>query len=433
MEEKRIGIYIRVSTEDQARTGYGLSDQERQCRKYAEIYFESRLKQIELYKDDGYSAKDFNRPEIKRLIKDIENGILDTIIVFKLDRLTRSVIDAYTFITKIIERNCALIAVLDHLDIHSANGRMFIGMLSIIAQWEREVISERTRAGLTEMVTEGKYPYGGKIPFGWKADADHRLSINKEDVEVLNWLADLCMEGTPIRKIRQRLKEEKHISLSWDQIKNYLIRPINIGKFYFQEKIYENIVPAIWTEKRQLEIIKALEDNQKLREDLENYPFQHLVYCQCGQKTECHSTYKQNSGGLAIYYYYKCPNCNQRISQSLLEAKLKQQILIIYGKKDKSKRCSTLKKRLYRINKKKEELYEEYLNENIPKESYIYSINRAHIEEQEILKELEHMEKKKISYDVLSNKEKYEMVHIVIQKIIVNTTSKEIIDVVWKE
>ena len=77
--------------------------------------------------------------------------------MYKLDRLTRSVIDTYKLLYELQEHNCQLIAVIDQLDINSANGRMIVGILAVFAQWEREVIQERTLDGLQAMVNQGKY------------------------------------------------------------------------------------------------------------------------------------------------------------------------------------------------------------------------------------------------------------------------------------
>ena len=158
-----IAMYLRVSTLDQARNGYGLGDQEVQCKKYIDLYYSDD--EVEIYKDDGYSAKNLERPEMARMLDDMKSGKIHTIIAFKLDRLTRNVVDTYKLIKQVMAYDCSLVAVVDRLDITSANGRMFVGLLSLISQWEREVISERTIAGLEQMARSGKYPCGGKAPY----------------------------------------------------------------------------------------------------------------------------------------------------------------------------------------------------------------------------------------------------------------------------
>lgn len=98
---KFVAMYLRVSTFDQAHNGYGLGDQEVQCRKYIDLYFPND--EVKIYKDDGYSAKNLSRPEMKRMLDDVYKRKIHTIVAFKLDRLTRSVIDTYKLIKTVME------------------------------------------------------------------------------------------------------------------------------------------------------------------------------------------------------------------------------------------------------------------------------------------------------------------------------------------
>lgn len=95
-----IAMYLRVSTLDQARNGYGLGDQEVQCKKYIDLYYSDD--EVEIYKDDGYSAKNLERPEMARMLDDMKSGKIHTIIAFKLDRLTRNVVDTYKLIKQVM-------------------------------------------------------------------------------------------------------------------------------------------------------------------------------------------------------------------------------------------------------------------------------------------------------------------------------------------
>lgn len=432
MEHKKIAIYVRVSTEEQARTGYGLSDQERQCRKYLEIFFEDRQDDIELYKDDGYSAKDFNRPEIKRLIKEIEQKKVDTVIVFKLDRLTRSVIDVYTFISKIMELDCKLIAVLDHLDIHSANGRMFIGILSIIAQWEREVISERTLAGLEEMVAEGKYPYGGKRPFGWIINEQRYMDINPKEADILRWMAEQCIQNQSVNEIKEKLFEEKGIKMSWLTIKRLLTRKINIGIFFYHGKEYTDVIPPILDVDSYSKICEILDENKISRVNKTDYIFHRLVYCDCGYKMQQKSTYKASKEGTVIYYYYYCPRCNARVSQDVLFDELKDKILLLNNSTNHNENIKKIKSKLYKMEYKKKELYEEYKNDMILKEAYTYSINKIQSTENSLLKELSTLEKKLEDLSELTNEELYKIAHKIIDKIIIEPKNKKIKNILYK-
>ena len=179
-EERWIAMYLRVSTHGQFEKGYGIGDQEIQCRKYLDLYYPDS--KIKIYKEEGKSAKNLERPKMQEMLKDLRGNKIRVIIAFKLDRLTRNVPDTYKLISEVLDYDCTLVAVVDRLDISSANGRMLVGILSIIAQWEREVISERTIAALVEMAREGKYPLCNS-PFGWSKD-QNKKSLNLQFVDM---------------------------------------------------------------------------------------------------------------------------------------------------------------------------------------------------------------------------------------------------------
>lgn len=122
---------------------------------------------VNVYIDDGYTAKNLNRPGMKKILDKVSNNQIKAIYIYKLDRLSRSVTDIYNMLTFFLDHNCDLNAIADNINIQSANGRLFIGILAIIAQWESEVISERTLNAIQEMVNQGNYPLGTVI-FGYE-------------------------------------------------------------------------------------------------------------------------------------------------------------------------------------------------------------------------------------------------------------------------
>jgi len=144
MEEKKIaGIYIRVSTEDQAREGFSLGEQKEKlmdlCKfKGYEVY--------EIYEDAGISAKDIkHRPAFQKMLNDIKEGEINYIVAYKLDRITRSVRDLEELISKLEKYNCYLVCDRDDVNTSTANGRFFIRMLTVLSQLEIEITSERTK------------------------------------------------------------------------------------------------------------------------------------------------------------------------------------------------------------------------------------------------------------------------------------------------
>ena len=153
-EEKKIaGIYIRVSTEDQAREGFSLPEQEKRLRAMCEY---KGYQIFQIYKDAGISAKTGNyRPAFEELLQDIKNKKCNTIVVLKLDRLTRSVYDWENILKFLEENNAYLDCANDDINTTNANGKMISRILTSVSQQEIERTSERTKVGLAGAIASG--------------------------------------------------------------------------------------------------------------------------------------------------------------------------------------------------------------------------------------------------------------------------------------
>ena len=163
-EKKIAGIYIRVSTEDQAREGFSLPEQEKRLKAMCEY---KGYEIYKVYKDAGISAKTGNyRPAFEELKEDIKNKKVNTIVVLKLDRLTRSVYDMENIMKFLDENNAYLDCANDDINTTNANGRMVARLLTTVSQNEIERTSERTKIGLSGAIKEGNIPH--KAPFGYK-------------------------------------------------------------------------------------------------------------------------------------------------------------------------------------------------------------------------------------------------------------------------
>ena len=185
------GIYIRVSTEDQAREGFSLGEQEeklRQLCKYKdfEIY--------KVYKDAGISAKNMkDRPAFQEMLEDMKSGKLNYIVAYKLDRVTRSVRDLEVLISTLEQYHCYLICDRDDVNTSTANGRFFVRMLTVLSQLEIEIVSERTKFGLNGAIKSGHIP--GKCPFGYYRDTDKTLKINNSTKDLVIRIFEMYLEG----------------------------------------------------------------------------------------------------------------------------------------------------------------------------------------------------------------------------------------------
>jgi site-specific DNA recombinase len=144
--------YTRVSTEEQACTGVSLAAQEAKLRQYADLY---DLDLLGVIADAGLSAKSLARPGLQRALDALESGAAEGILIAKLDRLCRSVGDWGTLIDRYFGKKFALLSVADQIDTRSASGRMGLNILMSVAQWEREIIGERTSAALQFKKSQG--------------------------------------------------------------------------------------------------------------------------------------------------------------------------------------------------------------------------------------------------------------------------------------
>lgn len=260
-EEKRLrtALYIRVSTEDQAREGYSIQMQKDKLQAYCI----SQGWDIEdFYIDDGYSAKDLNRPEMKRMIANIEQGMIDCVLVYRLDRLTRSVFDLHNLLKLFEKHNCKFKSATEVYDTTTAMGRMFITVVAALAQWERENTAERVKANMYQMVKEGKYP-GGKVNFGYKLEKG-KIQPNAEEAAIVNTIFDLYLEGngdnrtaTLLNSMGYRTRKGK--LWTGKQIRDILTNQIYVGRFFYMDEYHEGIVPAIVD-------IEKFETAQKMRE-----------------------------------------------------------------------------------------------------------------------------------------------------------------------
>ena len=185
METKVAGIYIRVSTEDQAREGHSLDEQEDRLKKLCDY------KQYQIYKvyvDAGISAKDTNRPQFQAMMKDMKKGRINLIIAYKLDRITRSVQDLEKLVEEIEIYQCGLECAVEEINTSNANGRFFIRMLTVLSQLEIERTSERTKVGLTGAIKKGNIP--GKTPLGYKREG-RKLVIDESTAPIVRKIFEL--------------------------------------------------------------------------------------------------------------------------------------------------------------------------------------------------------------------------------------------------
>lgn len=427
--DKKIAIYVRVSSRDQAINGFGLDAQEAKCRQYLDLY-DKDPNSIVLYKEKGISGKSTNRPQMQEMMKDVRDNKISMIIVYKLDRLTRSVIDTYRLLYELQEHNCQLIAVIDQLDINSANGRMIVGILAVFSQWEREVIQERTLDGLQAMVNQGKYPYA-QSPFGWDKDKNKYLSINEFETNIVNDLADHILDGMSLLESKTYLFSKYGIKKREETIKKWITRTINSGVFLYHGQTYLDIVPAIMSEEKRLSIIDSIKDHKKLEKD--QYYFYGRIYCAKGHKCIQVVTNKHNSNSVDKYFYYFCKDCKKRINQETILVQILPQILSYKNDEIKSKEGKVKINLLKNIRRAIDETYESYSSGMIDFAKYIETLTILKKKLSRVSNQISGMKIKTFeSFKQSSPTEKRSLIDSTVKKIIVDMNLKLVIKIIWK-
>jgi site-specific DNA recombinase len=183
----KAAIYIRVSTEQQADEGYSLAAQERTLREYC------RFKDYEIfdiYADEGKSGKDIvHRPQLQRLISDGLAEKFHTIIVWKITRFTRSISDLCSTCDRLEKHDVYLESYSEGFDSRTPVGRMVRNILGVIAQWERETISENVRAAMRERALQGKHTFSYVLGYDVKKGEDE-LKVNAEEAAIVRFIFD---------------------------------------------------------------------------------------------------------------------------------------------------------------------------------------------------------------------------------------------------
>lgn len=365
-EQKKViaGLYPRVSTEDQSRFGHSLDEQEDRLKKLCEF------KDYEIYKvyrEEGVSAKDTNRPKFKEMIQDMKDGKINKIIVYKLDRLTRSIQDLENICKMLEEYNCDLESVAEEINTGNANGKFFIRMLTILAQLEIERTSERTKFGLIGAAKKGHI--SGQPALGYtKKDKSKKLVIDELESDVVKRIFSMYLEGSSVCHICEIFNEENVLNKHWatTTVDKILSNKIYIGSIEHGKRnkkntqIFEDVVPVI-IDKTTFECVqKRKEKNIKNYKRKRTYIFMQKILC-----PKCHKIMggeSSTSGTGDKHIYYKCNCCKRRISEKKIESELMKflndmlDFFLIIDNSFKPSMCRDIEEEIIKYEKMEHEL-----------------------------------------------------------------------------
>ena len=202
---KAVG-YIRVSTEDQAREGVSLDNQRAKIQAYCNL---KDLDLIEIIEDAGVSAKNLNRLGVKKAIELARKKQVGAVVVYKLDRMFRSTVDALETTRMFDKWGVSFHSIQETLDTQSAMGRFFFTLIAALAEMERGIIGERTRTALQHKKANGEKT-GGDVPFGFSLIEKGLLVANEAEQRAISLMVDLRNKGYSLRAIAHELEKEGH-------------------------------------------------------------------------------------------------------------------------------------------------------------------------------------------------------------------------------
>jgi len=228
---RKAAIYIRVSTDAQREEGYSIDAQKEALTAYC---VSKGIKHYDYYIDGGFTGSNLDRPEMQRLIRDVEQDRISHVLVYKLDRLSRSQKDTLHLIEDVLNpHRSAFVSLNESMDTGTPMGRLMLGILSAFAQLERENIRERTRMGMKERVKAGYWMGGGKIPFGYDYDSEQGILVPNADAKTVERMYRLYLQGYSPGNIAEMT------GLKYDrQVMQILKRKTNTGVIVYQGEEY---------------------------------------------------------------------------------------------------------------------------------------------------------------------------------------------------
>lgn len=228
---KHTALYLRVSTEAQADEGYSLAAQAEKLEAYCKM---KGIPHHRRYVDGGFSGSNLSRPAMTALIDAIRGGAVERVVVYKLDRLSRSQKDTLYLIEDVfLPHGVDFVSINENIDTGSPYGRAMIGILSAFAQLERENIFLRTRMGMLERVKQGYWPGGGKVPFGYDYDAAQGILVPNRDADTVREIYARFLAGQAPGRIARAL------GLRYEQlVRQILMRESNTGVIVYKGTRY---------------------------------------------------------------------------------------------------------------------------------------------------------------------------------------------------
>jgi DNA invertase Pin-like site-specific DNA recombinase len=305
-----IGIYIRVSTEEQAREGYSIPAQKERLTAYCNAL---GWEDFKFYVDEGVSAKDTNRPKLQLLLDHVKAGSISTILVYRLDRFTRRVKDLHKMLELLEKHQCAFKSATEPYDTSTAMGKLFITIVAALAEWETDNLSERVKMALEEKVVQSGERVGN-IPYGFDLSEEEKLVKNKKQAPVVLYMIDKFKSGMSANALCNFLNKTNNDRV-WhpNGILRILKNPALYGATRWNDKVIENTHDGFITKQDFFKIQRMLEDRSlHHNRDVQSiYLFQGVLICPHCKKILTVNRFirKKKDGSKNVTVTYKCQSC----------------------------------------------------------------------------------------------------------------------------
>lgn len=325
----RVVMYVRVSSKEQVE-GYSIGEQIERLEKYAEAM---DWEIVKIFVDPGYSGGNTDRPGLKELIKEIEKGGIDKVVVYKLDRLSRSQRDTLFLIEDVFLKNkTEFVSMTENFDTSSPFGRAMIGILAVFSQLEREQIKERTMVGKEARAKEGKWHGSKYVPIGYDYNkSKDLLEINEYEAIQVRELFDIFLKGTPLRTIETLFREKgySHKYGYWDSksMRRVLKSKSYLGYIRYHEIYYPAEHTPIISEDTFERAQELLAQRAEQYKEFYRKPGARTTYLggmlHC---KHCGGKYTKQLGGSTKYgklYYYTCYSRSKKVKKMVKDPNCK--------------------------------------------------------------------------------------------------------------
>ncbi len=261
-DEMRVAIYVRVSTEDQAREGYSLDAQERRLRSYCSL--RSGWEITETYRDEGFSGRSIHRPEYGRMMSEIDRW--DIILVMKMDRIHRNSVNFTEMMDHLRKNGKDFYSMMEKFDTTTAMGRFVMDIMQRMAQLESEQIGERVKFAMEEKAKSGDGPMGSGEPYGYRYANGTLVPIEAEAI-VVERIFDLyssghTMENIAITLTNSNIPSKTGVNWSRQSICRVLHNPLYAGYLRWDGIVRKSRTPAIIPESLFISVNGPIKDER---------------------------------------------------------------------------------------------------------------------------------------------------------------------------